>query len=162
MHLRIIGQGGPIRTSLLSGRHNPCRAPRSCMRFRRLARPCLGWPAPMVGLKFVGAHVRFLYRCGNASGPLDVRSPSEGRPTRRPGVDPNGAIAASGGASVWEHPDTRWRKASVLPAGSAYRPELKIWCDASPHWLIAPAHDMLLSRYVAALDTFSLGFVRVE
>jgi hypothetical protein len=40
--------------------------------------------------------------------------------------------------------------------------ELKIWCDASPHWLIAPAHDMLLSRYVAALDTLNLGFVRVE
>jgi hypothetical protein len=124
-------------------------------------------------MAIVSAHVRFtrlaLYRSGNASGArlsdLRLKDVRPDDPDIETGVDSTGAltaIATSGGVSVWEYLDKRWRKAWVLPAGSAYRPELKIWRDASPHWLIAPAHDMLLSRYVAALDTLNLGFVRVE
>ena len=124
-------------------------------------------------MAIVSAHVRFtrfaVFRSGNASGPrlsdLRLKDVRPDDPDIETGVDPTGAltvIAISGGVSVWEYPDLRWRKVWVLPAGSAYRPELKIWCDASPHWLIAPAHDMLLSRYVVALDTLNRGFVRVE
>jgi hypothetical protein len=80
-------------------------------------------------------------------------------------VDHTGAViakAGSGGVSVWEHPDPRWRKVWMLPARSAYPPELTLWSDTAAHWLIAPANDMLLLEYVSALDALSIAFLQVK
>jgi hypothetical protein len=110
-----------------------------------------------------------VYRSGNASGPrlsaLRLKDTHPDDPDIETYADHTGAVlvrASSGGVSVWERPDRRWRKIWMLPAGSAYPTELKLWSDIAPHWIIAPATDMFLLKYVSALDTLSLAFVRVE
>lgn len=124
-------------------------------------------------MAIVSARVRFtsldLYRSGNARGPrltdLRLKDTRPDDPDIEIGVDGTGALIAkgdSGGVSVWERPDFRWRKVWMLPAGSGYHPDLRIWSDAPPHWLIAPANDMFLTDYVAALNILSVVFVRVE
>jgi len=117
----------------------------------------------------VSPPVRFtrlaLYRSGNASSPRLSAVRLNDAPDIETGVDPTGrltVIAGSGGVSVWSYPDRRWRKTWMLPAGSGFRPELTISRDTSTHWLIAPSHDMLFSRYIAALETLDLEFVRIE
>jgi hypothetical protein len=56
----------------------------------------------------------------------------------------------------------RWRKVRMLPARSAYPPELNLWGDTAGHWLIAPANDMLLLKYGRALDVLSIAFLQVK
>jgi hypothetical protein len=64
------------------------------------------------------------------------------------------------GASCWSAPDSTWRRAWVLPAGTPYPDTLRLWNDDNPpgHWTWAPAYDMPLSDFKAALATVTALF----
>jgi hypothetical protein len=107
-----------------------------------------------------------LYRCGNASSPnLDrVRTSGPDRDVDSH-VDASGTtwVEANGkGVSTVTAPDQSWRgKPWRLPAGSPYPDELLVWLDEPGHYAWAPAKDMTLQDFKAALLLASKGFVKV-
>lgn len=62
------------------------------------------------------------------------------------------SAAAGNGASCWNALGN-WRKPWRLPAGSSYPDTLRLWNDDNPpgHWTWAPAYDMPLDDFKAAL-----------
>ncbi len=56
---------------------------------------------------------------------------------------------------IWRGP--AWR----LPAGYRYPDELEVWEDDPGHWTWAPARDMPLTEYKAALQRANANFVRI-
>jgi hypothetical protein len=106
-----------------------------------------------------------LFRSGNSTHARlhEVRSAHDpGTQPRDPDVDSyvdtwSRAIwvsAATGnGASCWNTPDPGWRKPWRLLAGASFPDTLRLWNDDNPpgHWTWAPAYDMPLIDFRAAL-----------
>jgi hypothetical protein len=116
----------------------------------------------------MGVTLLDLYRSGNASSSRlhNVRT-QPGNSDVVISVDPvtgeQWVSAVTGeGVSTWAAPDPTWRgKAWRLPTGSVYPDNLRLWSDVPGHWMWAPAYNMLLSDYVAALATVTPLFVPV-
>jgi len=106
-----------------------------------------------------------LYRSGNSAHSRlhEVRSPHDpGNPHPFPDVDTYVdawsktawvSSAAGNGASCYNAPDPAWRRPWCLPAGTPYPDTLRLWNDDNPpgHWTWAPAYDMPLDDFKAAL-----------
>jgi hypothetical protein len=79
--------------------------------------------------------------------------------------DANGTelVQANGkGVSTEDSPKTTWRgPAWRLPRGSWYSDNLVVWNDIPGHWTWAPARDMPLDDYKAALRLANTNFVKV-
>ena len=107
-----------------------------------------------------------LYRNGNATSPnLDrVRITGPDRDVDSH-TDASGTVwveANGKGISTRVAPDPTWRgKPWRLPTGSHYPDELVVWLDEPGHYAWAPAKDMTLQDYKAALLLASKSFVKV-
>lgn len=101
------------------------------------------------------ADVRSAHDPGNPSSDPDVES----------FVEPKSQVvwvsAAKGnGASCW-NTNKGWSRSWQLPAGTQYPDSLRLWNDDNPpgHWTWAPAYDMPLSDFKAALAVVNQRFV---
>lgn len=103
-----------------------------------------------------------LYRSGNSTSarlnkirPKDVDIYSDG--------SGNIWVKANGkGVSTESFADPGWSgKPWKLHQGHIYSSDLNVWEDSPGHWLWAPARDMLMSDYEAALTQSNGQFVKV-
>jgi len=114
-----------------------------------------------------------LFRNGNSTHARlhEVRSAHDpGNQGRDPDVDtfvvPNSkdiwvSAANKNGASCWSAADPGWTKPWRLGAGTIYPDSLHLWNDDNPpgHWSWAPAFDMPLADFKAALGVVTAQFV---
>jgi hypothetical protein len=116
-----------------------------------------------------------LFRNGNSTHAKlpDVRTAHDpGTPATVPDVDTYVELksqdiwvsARNGdGASCWNALQAGWRRPWRLPLGSTYPDSLLPWNDDNPpgHWTWAPAYDMPLTDFKAALAMVNTQFVPV-
>jgi hypothetical protein len=105
-----------------------------------------------------------LYRSGNSTSPnLDrVRTTGPDRDVDSYVHQGSTWIEANGkGVSTEVAPNPSWRgRPWRLPAGSRYPDELLVWPDEPGHYSWAPAKDMTLEDYKAALLLAGKGFLK--
>jgi hypothetical protein len=120
--------------------------------------------------EIMGVTTADLFRNGNAAHArlTDLRLPSThpADPDVDTYVNPTSkdewVSATNGkGASCWNAKDSGWRKPWRLPANTVYPDCLRPWNDDVPpgHWSWAPAYDMPLADFIAALDVVNKQFL---